>query len=91
MMAAFNGHLDTVKCLTEAGADINPTNNKAMTALMMAAGKGHYRVCQHLVHAILLDDVVFLDLLGVAIGACSFSKRSNQAGPEQDAVVFGRA
>ena len=50
MKAAGEGHLETVKYLTEAGADINNRDNYLQTAVMRAAMYKHYKVCKHLIH-----------------------------------------
>ena len=53
MAAAQNGHLDAVRFLVVQGADIDAGlsdtgSDTGMTALMFAAGKGHYEVVEYL-------------------------------------------
>ncbi|RLN82851.1 hypothetical protein BBJ28_00019344 [Nothophytophthora sp. Chile5] len=51
MLASQNGHLEVVKYLVDAGADIEAVYDEGETALMQAAGKGHLDVVQYLVDA----------------------------------------
>ena len=41
MLAAMNGHTDTVRGLHALGADVCAANNAGMTAVMLAAMRGH--------------------------------------------------
>ena len=41
MAAVFNGHLECVKLLIQAGADLNVQDENGRTTLMFAAAKGH--------------------------------------------------
>ena len=51
MRAAEKGHLETLKYLTEAGADIHTRNNDGQTAVLLAAGHGHLETVKWLTDA----------------------------------------
>ena len=51
MLAAGEGHLEIVKCLIEAGADINARRNDGRTAVMLAANEGHLETVKWLTDA----------------------------------------
>ena len=44
MMAAVGGHVEVIRFLLGAGADVNLANNSGATPLMMAAVGGHVEV-----------------------------------------------
>ena len=46
MLAAENGHSDTVKTLLDAGADVNARAKDGVTALMRAEHEGHSEIIQ---------------------------------------------
>uniref|UniRef100_A0A2K6GI41 Euchromatic histone lysine methyltransferase 1 n=1 Tax=Propithecus coquereli TaxID=379532 RepID=A0A2K6GI41_PROCO len=48
MEAAENNHLDAVKYLIKAGAQVDPKDAEGSTCLHLAAKKGHYDVVQYL-------------------------------------------
>ena len=43
-MAAAGGHVEVLRLLLEAGADVNLADDSSVTALMMAADRGHVEV-----------------------------------------------
>ena len=45
------GHLEVVRALIAAGADVNLPNKDGLTALILAAKKGHLEVVQVLIAA----------------------------------------
>jgi uncharacterized protein len=56
MLAAYNGHKDTVEVLVkECGADVNAANNTGITALMFAAYNGHKDTVEVLVKELNAD------------------------------------
>ena len=48
MRAAYSGHLEVVKLLLEAGADLNSKGSDEKTALTMAKERGHVEVVDFL-------------------------------------------
>lgn len=44
MMAAESGHLEVVRLLCDAGADLSNRKTNGSTTLMVAAGNGHARL-----------------------------------------------
>jgi uncharacterized protein len=48
IFAARHGHLDTVRALVDAGADVNQTNSDGWTALLAATQNRYYRVGEYL-------------------------------------------
>jgi Ankyrin repeats (3 copies) len=46
MLAAANGHMETVKLLLDRGADLNVRDNEGKTALVWAREKGHTEIVQ---------------------------------------------
>jgi len=51
MLAAYHGHLETVRTLTERGADVNRRNDRGQTPLVGAVFKGEDDVVELLVAA----------------------------------------
>ncbi len=51
MLAAYHGHLDLVRALTERGADPNRVNDRGQTPLVGAAFKGYDEIARVLVEA----------------------------------------
>lgn len=49
MRGAQEGHVQVVKMLLQAGAQVNRRNRAHLTALMLAAQRGHAEVCQLLI------------------------------------------
>jgi len=47
-IAARGGHIDVIRALGNAGADLNKTNNKGVTPLFMAVQNGHLEVVKYL-------------------------------------------
>ena len=52
MIAAEQGHVEVVRLLLDAGADINLASNNGLTASMLAADQGHVEVARLLVEAV---------------------------------------
>ena len=50
-MLPYNGHVDCVKQLVKAGAELNATNSAGNTALIDAACNGHVNCVKELVKA----------------------------------------
>ena len=46
MMAATEGHIESVLTLLDAGADVNEKNNNDYTALMLAKEQGHTEIAE---------------------------------------------
>ena len=46
MMAADEGHIESVRTLLDAGADVNEKNNNDYTALMLAKEQGHTEIAE---------------------------------------------
>lgn len=51
MLAAYHGHLDTVRLLARSGADPDARNDRAQTPLAGVAFKGHLEVARALLEA----------------------------------------
>jgi serine/threonine-protein phosphatase 6 regulatory ankyrin repeat subunit B len=51
MEASWNRHIDMVRLLLKAGANINLTDERDYTALMQAAEEGHHNIVQVLIEA----------------------------------------
>jgi ankyrin repeat protein len=51
MEAAVQGHLECVKCLTRAGANLNLQNKYQNTALIIASLNNHVAVVRFLIEA----------------------------------------
>jgi ankyrin repeat protein len=49
--AAFNGYLDCVTELVEAGANVDTLNSGLNTPLMIAASRGYYEVVDYLIQS----------------------------------------
>jgi hypothetical protein len=49
--AAIQGRIDLVRCLVDAGADVNATDNNGWTVLMVASDDGHIDLVRFLVEA----------------------------------------
>jgi ankyrin repeat protein/serine/threonine protein kinase len=49
LVAAFNGHVEVLRLLVDAGANINVVDHKRWSMLHMAVGRGHELMCQYLV------------------------------------------
>ena len=49
VVAGFNGQLDVIRVLLEAGADVNQSGENGWTALMRASYRGHIEVMQFLI------------------------------------------
>ena len=43
LLAARNGHLETVKCIDENGYSINERNNDMTNCILMASSKGNMK------------------------------------------------
>ena len=48
-LASMNGHLNIVKCLIEANANIEAKDNNGYTPLLLACQKGHFAVVKFLI------------------------------------------
>lgn len=50
MIAAANGHIDTVRMLLERGAPVDAVDDEGRTALSLAAARGHHEVVKLLLN-----------------------------------------
>lgn len=50
-IAVYNGHVDVLKSLLEAGADANTTRGNGATMLLVATERGHLDIVKYLLEA----------------------------------------